>query len=262
MAHQFKATMLGLALATLSSCVAHHDRFTSNGKNVDVKCSSVTLRSDKLGTSIDLTNISVRPRGGKRPCDVSICIQADANGDGKIDANEKRCIYDKPGEFVGFSRQRLTMAVQGEVESAAIVVESSDCDNPNDPPDRHIISIDRDGVHRLTKDRPVCVAFAGGASRTHYVELCPGYRGSTILTVGDVASRGGMLAKLGRQGAPDFLAAAVFVDDVIVSVLVGPKPASMTLPPIENRLGKVRVLTFTRALERCADFEIASTTVR
>lgn len=250
------------AIMVTASCSVHHDRFTSRGDVVEVSCLSVSVRSDKVGTSIDLTNINITPKSGRKACEVKICIEADTNGNGTIEDSERKCIYDKSGSFVGFSKQRISFKVNEQIESAKLVIEARDCDRLLDEPDRHVISIDRDGMHRLDRDRPYSVTFAAGRARTHYVEVLPTGGGSAQLTIGDVRSRGGVLTGLGRKGAPDFMAALVFIDDALLTVLTGPGPASISIPKVSSPIGKVRIVTFDRAFTRCADIELLGSRLR
>ena len=247
------ASSLALSLA---SCSATHDRFQGTGKTIDVSVKSVTLRSGKLGSSIDFTDISVKPKKGTCPCKVKVWVQVDRNGDGVIGNGERRLVYENPDKFHGFSKRRFSIRVQEQVQSATLVVEASDCSHPLSPPEHHLFGIDRDGVTRLAPSRPNSYIIAGGQAREHFVEIRPYGNGSLELSVGDLRARGGLLAKLARQTKPDFLAALLIVDKLPVAVLAGKDLVTVRLPKFSGRLRHVRILTFDHSLNLCGDWDL------
>lgn len=247
---------LGSAFAFLSSCTVQHDRFTGVGTDVTIQARSITLRSDRLGTSLDITKLDVKTRGKDKACDVKIWVQADTNGDGKIEEKERRLIYSNVGIFTGYKRDAVKLAIQGETESATLVIESRDPKDKSRAPERQLFGIDRDGIHRLTRDKPTSLVIAGGRWNDHFVEATAVSSKEVELAVGDLRKRGGMLARLARRGKPDFLGAVVLLDQKILGVFTGKDIARVRIPQIRGKIGKLRVLTFDRSLRLCADFAL------
>lgn len=258
---RFSQIAVATSLCSLAACTVQHDRLESEGSLLSVKAKGITVRSDKLGGSIELTELVIRPLPLASPCDVKAWIQTDDNGNGKIESSEKRYLYCGEGAFKEFKKQRIRLQSTGRTESAILVIEARDCTRKDATPERHMLSIDREGVHRLGRDRPRSFTLASGSRHSHYVEWLADVRGGAQLSVGDLVTRGGMLAGLAPSKKESFLGAAILVDNALVAILTGKQVAAARIPKLRGKIGNVRILTFDRTMHRCADFGVANARV-